>query len=62
MMMRRIRQISYVSALAFMGLVSSVHAAPLYHYTTVRWVIDTRDNLDMDDRVRYTGRAGNEAH
>jgi uncharacterized protein (TIGR00156 family) len=38
-------------ALSTCGL--SVHAAPkdpLYHRTTVGWVVATRDNISMDDR------------
>jgi uncharacterized protein YdeI (BOF family) len=40
---------------------------PLYHLTTVRWVINTRDDMDMDDRYvtlvgRVTHRIGDEEY
>jgi uncharacterized protein YdeI (BOF family) len=45
------------------------HAAPppVYHLTTVRWVIATRDDLDKDDRYvtligHVTGRTGDETY
>ena len=57
MMMRRIRRACCVLALGILSLGGIAKAAPLYHYTTVRWVVNTRDNLDMDDRyVTLVGR------
>jgi uncharacterized protein YdeI (BOF family) len=40
---------------------------PLYHLTTVRWVIQTRDNLDVDDQYvtlvgRVTRKIGDEEY
>ncbi len=42
-------------------------APPLYHLTTVSWVISTRNDLDVDDRYvtligRVTGREGDETY
>jgi uncharacterized protein (TIGR00156 family) len=44
-----------------------VPAQPLYHLTTVRWVVNTRDNMDVDDRYvtlvgRVTRRIGDEEY
>jgi uncharacterized protein (TIGR00156 family) len=39
--------------LGFLPVVTSaapVAQAPLYHRTTVGWIVSTRDNMDMDDR------------
>jgi uncharacterized protein YdeI (BOF family) len=42
-----------VAISAFAGFSLLSHAAPpkdQYHLTTVGWVVNTRDNLDVDDR------------
>jgi uncharacterized protein YdeI (BOF family) len=52
------------------GLPASAQLAsgqPLYHLTTVRWVIATRDNLDVDDSYvtligRVTRKIGDEEY
>jgi uncharacterized protein (TIGR00156 family) len=46
--------LTFFAASTLLGLFSvSASAAPHehpYHLTTVGWVVNTRDNLDMDDR------------
>ena len=50
----KIIRLGFFSACTWLGLLSTTsHAAPPnapYHLTTVAWVVDTRDNLDVDDR------------
>jgi len=46
---------------------SPVAPPPLYHLTTVKWVIATRDNMDKDDHYvtligHVTGREGDETY
>ena len=46
-------------------LVQAQPVPPLYHLTTVSWVIATRNNIDKDDRYvtligHVTGRTGDE--
>ena len=53
-----------LAAIALSGMMNfSVMAEPppslqpLYHLTTVRWVVNTKDNMDVDDRyVTLVGR------
>jgi uncharacterized protein YdeI (BOF family) len=51
--MKKMR-LAFLATAALLGLyIPTLQAAPAhppYHITTVRWVVDTRDNLDMDDR------------
>ena len=51
-MMKRTRQALLSISLGFLAWGAQAEAAPAhpYHYTTVRWVVSTRDDLDMDDR------------
>jgi len=54
-----------VSALLGLSTTFSPAAPPLYHLTTVSWVIATRDNLDKDDHYvtligHVTGRDGDD--
>ena len=49
------------------GVAAPPPSGPLYHQTTVRWVVATRDNLDVDDRYvtlvgRVTRRIGDEEY
>ncbi len=51
----KIRSASLATAVLLSLLSTALHAAPAplphpYHATTVRWVVNTRDNLDVDDR------------
>jgi uncharacterized protein YdeI (BOF family) len=55
------------SFLANQAGAAPVPKAPLYHLTTVRWVVDTRNNMDMDDRYvtlvgSVTRRIGDEEY
>jgi uncharacterized protein YdeI (BOF family) len=67
--MKKIR-ITLLAASAFLGLFSTCsQAAPHrpYHFTTVRWVVATRDNLDVDDNYvtligHVTRRIGDEEY
>jgi uncharacterized protein (TIGR00156 family) len=64
----------FFAAFALLGMMGSGAQAepppslqPLYHLTTVRWVISTKDNMDMDDRYvtlvgRVTHRIGDEEY
>src|SRR5579871_3741547 len=57
----------------FLGLIALVALGPLaavarpYHLTTVRWIVATRNNLDVDDRYvtivgHVTRRMGSEEY
>jgi len=55
-----------LAALALLGVSRPLAAAsnPPYHLTTVRWIVSTKDNSDVDDRYvtligRITGVAKN---
>jgi uncharacterized protein (TIGR00156 family) len=46
-------RIALLAASAWMGLLVTAAPAdpePLYHRTTVGWVVDTRDNISVDDQ------------
>jgi hypothetical protein len=54
-----------ISALLGISTTLSPAAPPLYHLTTVSWVIATRDNMDKDDHYvtligHVTGRDGDD--
>jgi uncharacterized protein YdeI (BOF family) len=51
-MIKRTRQAFLSISWGLLALSGHAGASPAhpYHYTTVRWVVNTRDDLDMDDR------------
>ena len=58
---------AFLAALVLLGVSTTLvrALAPLYHLTTVSWVIATRNNIDKDDRYvtligHVTGRTGDE--
>ena len=70
--MKKIR-LALFSVFALSGLLTSgalaapVTGKPFYHLTTVRWVVNTRDNMDVDDRYvtlmgHVTRRIGDEEY
>lgn len=67
--MKKIRPVllALFALLGFCATHSSAAPARPYHFTTVRWVVNTRDNLDVDDRYvtligRVTRRIGDDEY
>jgi uncharacterized protein YdeI (BOF family) len=63
--------LAFLAVSALLGVSTTFSPAapppPLYHLTTVSWVIATRDNINKDDRYvtligHVTGREGDETY